>query len=205
MSRAEILTSLAKQPDALQIMEEAQSFFEREKDARRKFHDLVHENMKAEFINGEVITNSPVKFEHWDVSMNLSSSLHIHARQNDLGKVGVEKVMVHLTRNDYEPDICFFNREKVAQFRPGQLLFPAPDFIVEILSPTTETNDRILKMTDYAAHGVAEYWIIDPVQQSIEQYFLENRNFVLHVKLVKEGVIHSKVIKDYSVRLEEIF
>ena len=114
-------------------------------------------NMKAEFINGEVIMHSPVEREHWQVSMKLSSSLHIHASEKKLGGIGVEKLMVHLTHNDYEPDICFFSKEKTDNFRPGQLLFPAPDFIVEILSPTTETIDRTLKMTDYASHGVMEY------------------------------------------------
>ncbi len=205
MSHSEILNSLVNQPDAIKIIEAAQSLFEKEKEARYNFHELVHENMKAEFINGEVVMHSPVKFEHWDASANLSASLIDYVKQNDLGKVGVEKVMVHLTRNDYEPDICFFGKQKVTQFRPGQLLFPAPDFIVEILSPTTETIDRTLKMTDYASHGVMEYWIIDPILQSIEQYFLDKGNFVLHVKLVKEGKIHAKAIEGYSVKLEDIF
>ena len=205
MNRTEVFNSIISQPDAVKIMEDVQSFFEKEKFERHEFHDLVHENMKAEFINGEVVMHSPVKREHWKASMNLSSSLHTHVKQKDLGEVGVEKVMVHLTRNDYEPDICFFSKEKTAQFRPGQLLFPAPDFIVEILSPTTETNDRTLKMTDYAAHGVLEYWIIDPVQQSVEQYFLQDGSFALHVKLVKEGVIHARAVENYRVGLEEIF
>lgn len=205
MNRTEVFHSIISQPDAVKIIEDVQSFFEKEKLERKKFHDLVHENMKAEFINGEVIMHSPVKLEHWDASANLSASLIIHVKQNDLGKIGVEKVMVHLTRNDYEPDICYFSKEKTMQFRPGQLLFPAPDFIVEILSPTTETIDRTLKMTDYAAHGVLEYWIIDPVQQSVEQYFLDNGAFVLHVKLVKEGTLYAKAIEGYRVRLEEIF
>ena len=205
MNRTELLSSLKNRPDAIKIMEDAQSFFEKEKEVRRKFHDLVHENIKAEFINGEVIMHSPVKFEHWDASANLSASLITHVKQNDLGKIGVEKVMVHLTRNDYEPDICFFSKDKTAQFRPGQLLFPAPDFIVEILSPTTETVDRTLKMTDYAAHGVTEYWIIDPVQQSVEQYFLENGDFILHVKLVREGTLHARAIENYRIGLQDIF
>lgn len=51
---------------------------------------------------------------------------------------------------------------------PVLKLFPAPDFIVKIVSPTIETIDRTLKMTDYTAHGVTEYWMIDPVQQSVE-------------------------------------
>ena len=205
MYSSPILSELVAQPDAIQILDEAKSFFEKEKEARHKFHDLVHENMKAEFINGEVIMHSPVKMKHWEASMSLSSSMYRYVEEKDLGEVGVEKVMVHLTRNDYEPDICFFNKEKAAGFHPDQMLFPAPDLAVEILSITTEKNDRTIKMKDYALHGISEYWIIDPVQQSVEQYLLKDREYKLHVKLIQEGTLYAKAIEGYSVKLEDIF
>jgi Uma2 family endonuclease len=205
MSSTTLLNDLVAQPNFFQLLEEAQTFAQKEKEARQQFLDLVHENMKAEFINGEVIMHSPVKMKHWEASMNLSSSMHRHVQDKQLGKVGVEKVMVHLTRNDYEPDICFFSWEKAARFHPDQMLFPAPDLIVEILSITTEKNDRNIKMQDYALHGVAEYWIIDPVQQSVEQYLLEEDAYKLQVKLVREGTIYAKAIEGYAVKLEEIF
>ncbi len=53
---------------------------------------------------------------------------------------------------------------------PEQMKYPAPDFIAEILSPSTESVDRITKFEDYAAHGVAEYWLIDPAKKIVEQY-----------------------------------
>ena len=40
------------------------------------------------------------------------------------------------------------------------------------MSPATETRDRGVKMEDYAAHGVGEYWIVDADKRSIEQYLL---------------------------------
>jgi Uma2 family endonuclease len=39
--------------------------------------------------------------------------------------------MVSLTRNDYEPDVCFFGNDKAKNFTPKQAQFPAPDFIVK--------------------------------------------------------------------------
>ncbi len=51
--------------------------------------------------------------------------------KNNLGEVGAEKVMIALTRNDYEPDISFFSKEKASKFTDDQMLFPAPDFVVE--------------------------------------------------------------------------
>ncbi len=52
------------------------------------------------------------------------------------------------------------------------MIFPAPDFVVEILSRSTAKNDRTIKHQDYAAHGIREYWIIDPNRQIIDQFIL---------------------------------
>lgn len=90
--------------------------------------------------------------------------------------------MVSLTLNDYEPDICYFNAAKAAAFQPDQMRFPAPDFIVEVLSASMEANDRGVKFDDYAAHGVAEYWLIDPDTQTVEQYRLHGDAYELAIK-----------------------
>ncbi len=81
-----------------------------------------------------------------------------------------KKVIIELTRNSYEPNICYFRKELADTFTDNQMLFPAPDFIVEILSPSTEKIDREIKFRDYAQHGVREYRIIDPDKETVEQY-----------------------------------
>ncbi len=84
------------------------------------------------------------------------------------------------------------------------MLFPAPDFIAEILLPSTEKYDRKEKFIDYAAHGVSEYWIIDPEQESIEQYLNETGKFNLFQKLHK-GQLESKSIKGFAIDLRDVF
>ena len=159
-------------PDAPNQIEALNTAFNEEKRRRQEFYEWVTEEVKAEFINGEIVIHSPVKKRHWNVSDLLSSLLSFYVRIKKLGRVGTEKVMISLTRNDYEPDICYFSAEKSALFTEEQVLFPAPDFVVEILSKKTAATDRGIKKQDYAAHGVREYWIVDPVKQRIEQYIL---------------------------------
>jgi Uma2 family endonuclease len=84
-------------------------------------------------------------------------------------------------------------------------LFPAPDFIVEILSNSTEKNDRGIKYIDYAAHGIPEYWIIDPAKKTVEKYVLQQGEYMLEVKLSNEGRLHSTVISGFMVDLEDLF
>lgn len=203
--RENILEKLKAAPDALLLIEELQKSIAKEAKERDKFYEIIHENHKAEFINGKIIFQSPVKKSHWQVSMHLSAALHTHVQEHQLGIVGVEKVMIHLTRNDYEPDICYFSTEKAKDFSADQMLFPTPDFIVEIISPSTESIDRNEKFIDYAAHGVGEYWIIDPEKQIVEQYTLSGKNYQLHQKLTKKGVLEAKIIKGFTIELSAIF
>lgn len=205
MSSEGILEKLVESPNALKIIEAAQTIFENEKMERQKFYNLIHENTKAEFINGEIVFHSPAKLRHWDVAMKLSSLLHIYVRNKKLGIVGVEKVMIRLTRNDYEPDICFFSKMSAAEFTTDQMLFPAPDFVVEILSDSTEKVDRGIKFIDYAAHGVFEYWIVDPLKKTIEKYRLQNGEYSLEVKLQSQGKLQSDAVEGFIIELEELF
>jgi Uma2 family endonuclease len=49
----------------------------------------------------------------------------------------------------------------------------APDLVVEILSPSFEERDRVMKMETYARHGVGEYWIVDDEARRLEVYRLD--------------------------------
>ena len=201
----EIIQEMRQRPDLISIIKRLEKEMEEEHKKREAFSNLIHEDMKAEFINGEVIYHSPVKNKHWSACTNLSAYMTVFVNQHKLGKVGTEKVLIRCTRNDYEPDIVFFTKEKADKFTPDQMIFPTPDLAVEILSESTKERDYGIKYQDYAAHGVSEYWIIDPDNQSIEQFTLQNGKYELYQKLVKEGLIKSVAIKGFTIEISEIF
>lgn len=201
----EIVKQIKHSLDFMTVFQQLQEAVEIEKAKRQEFYDLIHENINAEFINGEIILHSPVMRRHWKVSSSLSARLISHVEDNDLGEVGVEKVMIRLTRNDYEPDIVYFGKAKSDLFTEKQLLFPAPDLIVEILSESTKLNDRTIKFDDYARHDVKEYWIIDPEKKCIEQYVNHNNVYELYQKLTQTGLLQSIVIDGFFLNIEDIF
>ncbi len=84
------------------------------------------------------------------------------------------------------------------------MFYPAPDFVVEVLSDSTEKRDRGVKFVDYALKGVEEYWLVNYKKQFIEQYFLENEVFVLSEK-VQHGTIRCKVLEGLEIPLNAIF
>lgn len=117
-----------------------------------------------------------------------------------MGKIGVGKVMIRLTRNDYKPDICFWKNEKTQKFTEKQSAFPPPNFIIEILSESTKERDRVINMEDYTLRGVREYWLVDTESQTLEQYFLNEKKFDLALK-VNSGILKSN---DFGSFREEI-
>jgi Uma2 family endonuclease len=199
---------ILKSPDAPRQIEALNQAMSDEKRRRHDFREWVTPGIKAEFINGEVVLHSPVKKRHWSITDLLSSVLSVYARFKKLGRVGTEKVMVALTRNDYEPDLVFFSKEKADTFTEDQMLFPAPDFVVEILLKKTASKDRGVKKEDYAAHGIQEYWIIDPVRRQVEQYILFLPHDKQYAPAKYYGIdddIESRVIKGFVIPVRAIF
>jgi Uma2 family endonuclease len=99
--------------------------------------------------------------------------LRPYALKHKLGRVASEKALIALIRNDYEPDVCFWNQAKANLFTADQMKLPAPDLVIEVLSKGTARRDRGVKFIDYVANGIAEYWIINPGKQTVEQYELD--------------------------------
>src|SRR5690606_25900837 len=169
-------------PNAVLFARQLDVALKKEQKKRQHFYSIIDENKKMEFINGEIYFQSPVKLRHNSAMLALAKLLHTYTAVNKLGYVGAEKLLVSLTRNDYEPDVCFFGNEKAKKFKAAQMQFPAPDLVVEVLSKTTEAHDRGIKFTDYAAHGVSEYWIVDPENETLEQYGLDDGEYELIIK-----------------------
>lgn len=195
---------LLKTPDLRGLQDDLEKVWREEQILRHTFWAEVDENLKAEFILGEIIYHSPIHGRHWMASSNILTQLLPFVKQYNLGKVGIEKVMVRLTRNDYEPDICFWPASVSENFGKTQSAFPPPEFVVEILSESTRDRDYGIKMTDYALHGVKEYWIVDPENCTVEQYLLQQNQYQLVQKL-KEGVLKSAVITDFQIEVSLIF
>ncbi|HQU84623.1 MAG TPA: Uma2 family endonuclease [Pyrinomonadaceae bacterium] len=198
------LEQALQMPDAVLFAQKLDSALKAEKKKRQHFYEIVEENKKMEFINGEIFFHSPVKLQHNSATKLLCKLIDTFVAKHQLGFVGIEKIMVSLTRNDYEPDICFFGNDKAKDFKRNQMQFPAPDFAVEVLSKSTEKNDRETKFQDYAAHGVKEYWIIDAEKEIVEQYFLQNEVYELLLK-AKDGKIESIVLEGFSIPIQAIF
>lgn len=205
MNIDDLINEILDHPEAPRMAEQINSALKKEKNARVKFREWLKDNVKAEFINGEIVMHSPVKRGHLNVNSFLTHLLQTHASLYDLGEVSSEKALIGLTRNDYEPDICFWNKERTSDFDDNTMVHPAPDFIVEILSKSTERYDRGIKFDDYAKHGVQEYWLVSYMKKTIEKFTLIKENYVLDKLYKSDEVIESQVLRGFKIPVAAIF
>ncbi len=198
------LTPLRNSPRLPEIVAELTDLLQVESIARERFYDEMSDDQKVEFIDGEIIMHSPARNRHLLATIHLATLLNTFVRKHGLGEVRFEKCLCVFPRNDYEPDVVFFCREKAATFQPETMKFPVPDLVVEVLSDSTEARDRGIKFEDYEAHGVREYWLVDTEAETIEQYHVVNKSFQLLLKS-GSGEIASRVVEGFRIPIRSIF
>ncbi len=204
MIHTNLIEQILDLPDAPLLHQQIGIKLNEERIQREKFYKNANESKKSEFINGKEFFHLPNTKKQNEVTGFLYKLIDIHVRKNKLGFVGIEKIMVVFTRNDYEPDLVFFDNDKSEVFTPTQTLFPVPDFVVEVLSKGTKKHDRGIKYDDYETHKVQEYWVIDPDNEVVEQYILKEEVYELVYKS-SQGMIKSVVVKDFEIPIRAIF
>ncbi len=207
MSIAAALAELERSPALPDHLAYLQRVLAEEQCRREQFAGDPDRATTAEFINGRVLIHPPAQPGETAASLFIASLLTAFATPRAAGAVYRGQGLVRTRRNDYQPDVCFFTASKCAGFEAGQKTFPPPDLIVEVLSPSSEGNDRELKHEDYARHGIGEYWIVDPEARLLEQYVLsrDGEDFRLRARLSAGGRLTSVVLAGFSVPVAACF
>jgi Uma2 family endonuclease len=103
----------------------------------------------------------------------------------------------------YEPDIVFIPFSRLQSL--SEKITVVPDLVVEVLSPSNAYHDLVHKKNVYEAHGVKEYWIVDPMEKAIEVFENRNGQFLTIAKARKAGCLSSKLLEGFSTELNSIF
>ena len=139
--------------------------------------ELYDDAPKEEVIGGRVVMMSTPDSNHNRVAGNIHTIFDVYLDGRRCEPFGDnEALFLEEGKEEYRPDMMVVcDPEKVR----NKGVFGAPDLVVEVLSRSTARNDRGHKKDVYEKFGVREYWIVDPVRLSVEQYVLENGKFVL--------------------------
>lgn len=149
-----------------------------------------------------IITPSPTE-KHQRISGKIYFLIYSHVSRKNLGEVRYSPLDVRLYRGVIrEPDIVFMSNEH--RDRITEKYWGVPDLIVEILSESTEKEDRVTKFFEYLKAGVSEYWIVDPFRQTIEVFVLENETYVTFGKWGIGETAKSKLLDGLEVNVKEV-
>ncbi|WP_027718487.1 Uma2 family endonuclease [Desulfovirgula thermocuniculi] len=163
------------------------------------------EGSPYQLIGGKLVMTPAPSPYHQIVAANLGFLLMKHCRENNLGLVLFSPVDVYLEETEtYQPDVIFITKERKSIVHKEKIN-GAPDLVVEVLSPHTAYYDLRKKFRAYERHGVKEYWIVDPEEESVEIFVLREGGFHLDQREEKEGRVYSRVAEGFSVAVEEIF
>jgi Uma2 family endonuclease len=160
----------------------------------------VKEDVRAEWVDGEVIVMSPSNLDHSELFGFLHFVLRGLAESRRLGKVLGPELFVRFATQKRRrlPDILYVSHDRESTFRRAHVE-GAPDMIMEIVSPDSVERDWHDKFVDYQAAGVREYWIIDPMAQRAEVYVLSATQ--KYERIVEaEGWLASAVVPGWRLK-----
>lgn len=184
---------------------------QRNENRRYSFQDYLQwdDGIRYEIIDGEPVMLAAPTTKHQGIVSFLVTEFNILLRGSSC-KVYPAPFAVRFSKTDdydhaddvYEPDIsiiCDRNRLDDRGYKG------APTLIVEILSPSTSKNDRVRKYNMYQLFGLKEYWIVDPLNETIEIYEWVDGSFQRWNAYGREDEISSIQFENLNMRAEEIF
>ena len=112
---------------------------------------------------------------------------------------------LHLGRDALVPDLAGWRRARMPRM-PSTAYFPlAPDWVCEILSPSTASLDRVKKLTIYAREQVGHAWLIDPVARTLEVLRLEAGRWTILATHTGSDVVRADPFAEIELELESLW
>ena len=135
------------------------------------------EGERAELIDGKIYYMAPPSTKHQRISSYLHNEIYNYIKSNHGPcEIFAAPFAVFLNKDNTtytEPDISVIcDPHKITE----QGCHGAPDWVIEIVSPSSKSMDYFTKLFKYQTAGVREYWIVDPLKQRVTIYFFEKEN-----------------------------
>src|SRR5262245_16861396 len=141
------------------------------------------EGMNGQIVDGELFASPRPRMGHANVGSELTSELRSRFGRSKGGPGGwwiIFEPELHFGANVVIPDLAGWRRERLPKL-PADAPFMelAPDWICEIISPSTASFDRVKKLRVYLHAGVTYAWLVDPAGRTIEALRKESDRWVV--------------------------
>lgn len=176
--------------------------------------EAVPPGQLAEIIDGTLHVFPRPAPKHLSAADQLSDVLRPpfhHRRGGPGGWIILHEPEVHFPRsvngrNVVDPDLAGWHRDRMPTLPDTAYFTLRPDWICEVLSPSTEKCDRTEKLPLYETNGVPHVWLLDPVAQTLEVYVLNKRKWRRPAaRHIGEARIHVPPFEDIELDLSVLW
>jgi len=170
---------------------------------------LPDDGNRYEVIRGHLyVTAAPYPLHQYVVSeLQLLMGTFVHERK--LGVLLSAPLDVRLPQrigDPVQPDLVFLRTGNQPRWDVDPSFDGVPDLAIEVMSRSTASRDRKIKLATYRDAGIQEYWLVDPWKRTVEIYTLEGpRKYVELCRGGEEESVRSAVLSGLEVRVGDLF
>ncbi len=193
-------------PDCLPTWDIARLFPNQGNWSKYDYLDLPTNHL-VEFDNGRIEVLPMPSIRHQNIQLNIAVPLRVYVQVHELGTVLCSPMPLQVAPLKYrEPDV-FFTRSPAPQESDSDKFLDSAELVIEIVSEGAANRRRELidKRADYAAAGIAEYWVVDPEPQQVTVLRLQGNAYVESEPFGLPNVIRSSAVPGFEIPVSTIF
>lgn len=166
-------------------------------------------NVVGEMIDGELYVSPRPRTVHGRAAFRLGTRLmpfdEEPGHEGPGGWLLLPEPELHLGGDVLVPDLAGWRRERMPEMPDVVGVELAPDWLCEVLSPSTEKLDRARKMAVYAREGVKHLWLADPRPQTLEVYRLEGSRWLLLSTHAGNATVRAEPFEAIAINLAALW
>ena len=178
-----------------------------ERAVKRTYEDYcaTPDDKRYELLNGDLMMVPAPNMKHQRVLGTLYMELRRFTQEHGLGEVYVAPCDVVLSDTDVvQPDLLFISRAREHTITDENVR-GAPDLVIEILSPSTAERDVGYKHDLYGRHGVLEYWIVNPMAETVAVHRQRDGRLELADTFSRRDTLRTALLEGLQLELDDIF
>ena len=163
---------------------------------------------RVELLKGKLFKMSAPSIDHQRISGRLFVKMYsyLEGKRCEVFSAPFDVVLKNPNGEDntvLQPDLCVVcDPEKLAD---GKRCYGAPDWVLEIVSPSNVEKELSKKMHIYEEAGVAEYWVLRPEEKELDIFVLQDNGYIGLKPRFAGEVVSPQKFPDLQINLSEIF